>query len=82
MQFPTSVPCLARILKVKFKSSAGIFGPSMGARNREGIGLLYRPARLYIRLEESINWGQEPSRFLCALKVIQSQTYKTNEPIQ
>jgi hypothetical protein len=27
---------------------AGIFKESMGARNRGGIGLSYRPARLYI----------------------------------
>jgi hypothetical protein len=32
---------------------AGIFKQSMEARNREGIGLLYRPARLH-RLAESI----------------------------
>jgi hypothetical protein len=34
-------------------SSAGIFRQSMGARNRVGIGLSHRPARLH-RLAESI----------------------------
>jgi hypothetical protein len=36
---------------------AGIFKKSMGARNREGIGLSYRPARLH-RLAEFIPWNQ------------------------
>ncbi len=36
---------------------AGIFKKSMGARNRGGIGLSYRPARLH-RLAEFIPWNQ------------------------
>jgi hypothetical protein len=36
---------------------AGIFKKSMEARNRGGIGLSYRPARLH-RLEEFIPWNQ------------------------
>ncbi len=36
---------------------AGIFKQSMGARNREGIGLSYRPARLH-RLAEFIPWNR------------------------
>jgi hypothetical protein len=44
--------------------NAGIFKHSMGARNRVGIGLPYRPARLY-RLEELIPWKQ----FFSSLKV-------------
>jgi hypothetical protein len=36
---------------------AGIFKQSMGARNRVGIGLSYRPARLH-RLAEFIPWNQ------------------------
>jgi hypothetical protein len=44
--------------------SAGIFEQSMGARNRAGIGLSYRPARLH-RLAESNPWN----RFLGSLKV-------------
>jgi hypothetical protein len=43
---------------------AGIFKQSAGARNRVGIGLLYRPARLD-RLAELILWN----RFLGSLKV-------------
>jgi hypothetical protein len=35
---------------------AGIFEESIGARNRGGIGLLYRPARLH-RLAEFIPWN-------------------------
>ncbi len=34
-------------------SCAGIFKQSMGAKNREGIGMPYRPARLHM-LAESI----------------------------
>jgi hypothetical protein len=45
-------------------SSAGIFEQSMVARNRVGIGLSFRPARLH-RLTESIPWN----RFLGSLKV-------------
>ncbi len=40
-----------------FSSWAGIFKQSMGARNRGGIGFLYRPARLH-RLAEFIPWNQ------------------------
>ncbi len=36
---------------------AGIFKKAMGARNRGGIGLSYRPARLH-RLVEFIPWNQ------------------------
>jgi hypothetical protein len=36
---------------------AGIFKESMGARNRGGIGLSYRPARLH-RLAEFIPWNR------------------------
>ncbi len=43
---------------------AGIFKHLKGARNRVGIRLLYRPARLH-RLEELIPWN----RFLGSLKV-------------
>jgi hypothetical protein len=46
------------------EASAGIFKQSMGARNRVGIGLSYRPARL-LRLAELIPWN----RFLGSLKV-------------
>ncbi len=45
-------------------SCAGIFKQSMGARNRVGIGLSYRPARLH-GLAELVPWN----RFLCSLKV-------------
>jgi hypothetical protein len=44
-------------------SSAGIFKQSMGARNREGLGLSYRPARL-CSLAELVPWN----RFLGSLK--------------
>jgi hypothetical protein len=44
---------------------AGIFKESMGARNRGGIGLLYRPARLH-RLVEFIPWN----RFLGSINVL------------
>jgi hypothetical protein len=37
--------------------SAGILEQSMGARNRVGIGLPYRPARLH-RLAELTSWSQ------------------------
>jgi hypothetical protein len=43
---------------------AGIFKQSMGARNREGMGLLYRPAWLH-RLAEFIPWN----RFLGSINV-------------
>ncbi len=42
----------------------GIFKESMGARNRGGIGLSYRPARLH-RLAEFIPWN----RFLGSINV-------------
>ncbi len=44
--------------------SAGILEQYMGARNRVGIGLMNRRARLY-RLAESISWNL----FLGSLKV-------------
>ncbi len=43
---------------------AGIFKQSMGARDRVGIGLSYRPARLH-RLAEFIPWN----RFLGSINV-------------
>ncbi len=45
-------------------TSAGIFKQSMGARNRGGIGLSYRPTRLH-SLAELVSWN----RFLGSLKV-------------
>jgi hypothetical protein len=42
---------------VSAQNSAGILELSRGARNRVGIGLLYRPARLQT-LVESIPWNQ------------------------
>ncbi len=47
-----------------YVACAGIFKQSMGARNRIGIGLSYRPAWLH-RLAELI----PQNRFLCSLKV-------------
>ncbi len=44
---------------------AGIFKQSLGARNRVGIGLSYRPARLH-SLAELVAWTQ----FLGSLKVL------------
>ncbi len=49
--------------QLKHTSSAGVFKPSMRARNRVGIGLSYRPARLH-RLAELVPWN----RFLGSLK--------------
>jgi hypothetical protein len=46
------------------QDSAGIFKQSMEARNRVGIGLSYRPARLH-RLAEFIPW----TRFLGSIDV-------------
>ncbi len=43
-------------------SSAGILEQSMGARNRVGIGLSYRPARPH-RLADSIPWNRFPGSF-------------------
>ncbi len=37
--------------------SAGIFKQSMGARNRVGIGLSYRPAKLH-SLAELVPWNR------------------------
>jgi hypothetical protein len=47
------------------RSCAGIFKQSVGARNRVGIGLSYRPARLH-SLAEIVPWNQ----FLGSLKVL------------
>ncbi len=47
-----------------YVASAGIFKQSMGARNRVGIGLSYRPTRLH-SLAELVHWN----RFLGSLKV-------------
>ncbi len=41
LQFTSPLPCVN-------KYSAGIFKPSMGARNRRGLGLSYQPARAHI----------------------------------
>jgi hypothetical protein len=46
------------------KARAGIFKKSMEARHRVGIGLSYRPARLY-RLAELVPWN----RFLGSINV-------------
>ncbi len=48
----------------RIQASAGIFKQSMGARNRAGIGLVYRPARLH-SLVELVPWN----RFLGSIKV-------------
>jgi hypothetical protein len=48
----------------KKKSSAGIFKQSLGARNRVGIGLSYRPVRLH-SLASFVPWN----RFWGSLKV-------------
>jgi hypothetical protein len=48
-----------------FNSSAGILEQSMGARNREGIGLSYRLARLH-RLAGRYNISV-PTRFLAPI---------------
>ncbi len=53
-------------LKSSEINSAGIFKQSMGARNRVGIGLLYRPARLHTELAELVLWN----RILGFLKVL------------
>jgi hypothetical protein len=44
---------LGRVCTFHLDGRAGIFEESMGARNRGGIGLTYRPARLH-RLAEFI----------------------------
>ncbi len=46
-------------LKIVYENNyrAGIFIQSMGARNRVGVGLSYRPARLY-RLAEFTPWNR------------------------
>jgi hypothetical protein len=51
-------------LIVELLCIAGIFKESMEARNRGGIGLSYRPARLH-RLAEFIPWN----RFLGSINV-------------
>jgi hypothetical protein len=48
-----------------FATSAGVLEQSMGARNREGMGLSYRPPARQHRLAESDPWN----RFLGSLKV-------------
>jgi hypothetical protein len=52
-------------IAIGFEACAGILEQSMGARNRVGIGLSYRPARLH-RLAELIPWN----RFLKSLKIL------------
>ncbi len=51
-------------LKTEKENRAGNFKQSMGARNRVGKGLLYRPSRLH-RLAELISWN----KFLGSLRV-------------
>ncbi len=38
---------------------AGILKQSMGARNRVGIGLLYRPARLHTAWRNLVSWAPQ-----------------------
>ncbi len=47
---------LMALYSVKQAVRAGIFKQSMGSRNRVGIGLSYRPARLH-RLAEFVPWN-------------------------
>jgi hypothetical protein len=54
--------CLVRYCRQA--TSAGIFKQSMESRNRLGIGLSYRPGRLF-SLAELVHWN----RFLGSLKV-------------
>jgi hypothetical protein len=53
-----------------FIASAGIFEQSMGARDRIGIGLSYRLARLH-SLAELLPWN----RFMGSLKVNSDSPY-------
>jgi hypothetical protein len=55
---------LILMLRVRISSCAGIFRQPMRARNRVGIRLSFRPARLH-RLAESIPWN----RLLGSIKV-------------
>jgi hypothetical protein len=64
------------LTKTVFICCAGIFKQSMGARNRVGIGLPYRPARLH-SLAELVPW----SRFLGSLKLKNSGSAKPASPI-
>jgi hypothetical protein len=48
---------MASVFSLTEDYRAGIFKKSMGARNRGGIGLSYRPARLHM-LAEFIPWNQ------------------------
>ncbi len=45
-----------QILICQLSSSAGILEQSIGARNRGGIGLSYRPARLHRLAEFRFSW--------------------------
>ncbi len=63
LECTVSVPGAAPPLLLLY-SRAGIFKESMGARNRGGIGLSYRPARLH-RLAEFVPWN----RFLGSMNV-------------
>jgi hypothetical protein len=54
---------------------AGIFKQSVGARNRLGIGLSYRPSRLH-RMVELIPWNL----FLGSLKVKNSGSVSSTVP--
>jgi hypothetical protein len=64
-QFVDILFVVQRILQIRrtscfvWETRAGIFKQSMGARNRVGIRLLYRPARLH-RLAEFIPWNRLP----------------------
>jgi hypothetical protein len=60
----TTKPHEKRRREIQNETRAGIFKESMGARNRGGIGLSYRPARLH-RLVELIPWN----RFLGSINV-------------
>jgi hypothetical protein len=69
-------PCSSYIFQFSLiwivkESCAGILEQSMEARNKERIGLLYRPARLH-RLAESTPWN----RFLGSLKVYKYQLWE------
>ncbi len=54
----------SKFIGLHVHSCAGIFKQSMGARNRVGIGLLYRPDRPH-RPAELVPWN----RFLGSIKV-------------
>jgi hypothetical protein len=65
---PTVLENLDTLKASQNVSSACIFKESVGARNRVGIGLSYRPARLH-RLAEFVPWN----RFLGVIKVLKNR---------